>query len=136
VQTNARIAALGLVPIAEESFGMDTVSARADPIELLLAVRTNAVDAVVLGIESDDERGILSQLLAEYPDLTVLAVPSSGNAFIEQRCPCRWRIEDTSARGLLCALRSAVMDPCDSGGDMDPAGAALRHQRAVDDDGD
>lgn len=80
-------------------------------VDLLMAVRTNEADAVVL-FRSETEQGILSHLFAEFPDLTVLVLEPSGRAFIEQRCPSRRAIADSSATGLVEALRHAITQPC------------------------
>ena len=80
-------------------------------VELLLEVRSSKADVVVLFAESG-EVGILSHLFAEYPDLTVLILCPSGEAFIEERCPTRREIIDSSATGIVQALRDAILQPC------------------------
>jgi hypothetical protein len=80
-------------------------------VELLLAVRSTEADAVVFFAETD-EHGILSHLFAEYPDVRVLVLYPSGAAFIEERCPRRWPIADTSEVAILETLREAVEQPC------------------------
>ncbi|ESQ15773.1 MAG TPA: hypothetical protein DDY14_09270 [Chromatiaceae bacterium] len=82
-------------------------------IELLLEVRLTEADAVVLFAETN-ERGILSHLFAEYPDLTVLTLCPTGEAFIDECCPTRRTVIDSSAIGIVKALRDAIAQPCDS----------------------
>lgn len=81
-------------------------------IELLLAVRSTQADAVVVFAENYGA-GILSHLFAEYPDLTVLMLCSSGEAFIVERCPSRRAVFDLSTMGVIEALRDAVTRSCD-----------------------
>ena len=92
--------------------GFELVGRVSRLVELLLAIRSTEADAVVFFAETD-ERGILSHLFAEYPDLTVLTLCPSGEAYIEERCPTRWTVGDSSAVGIVEALRDAVTQPCD-----------------------
>jgi DNA-binding NarL/FixJ family response regulator len=92
---------------------VEVVGEPTDPLGVLVAVRETNADALVLELEQREEAGVLSHLLAEFPDLTVLTLLPSGEAFIEQRCAHRWSVDDLSPGGLLEALRRAVRAPCE-----------------------
>ena len=81
------------------------------PVDLLLAVLSTEANVVVL-FNPEEGQGIMSHLFAEYPELTVLILGPTGNAFIRQRCPSQWAVADTSFSGLVTALRNAVNEPC------------------------
>lgn len=93
--------------------GFEVVGRVSRLVELLLAVRSTEADAVVFFAETN-EHGILSHLFAEYPDLTVLTLQPSGEAFVEERCPSRRAIAVSSVTGITEALRSAIEQPCGS----------------------
>jgi hypothetical protein len=99
---------------------VDHVGCVSRPVELLLAVRAMRADAVVFFADTD-QRGILSHLFTEFPDLIVLILHSSGEAVIEERCPRRRGLADTSAEGVLQELHAARAYPCD---DAEPGAAA------------
>ena len=91
---------------------MEVIEGTTDPIGLLVMVGEMRPDAVALTLERDDQLGIVSHLLSEYPDLTILALHDSA-ALIVQRCSCQRTVEDTSPRGLISALCDAVENPCE-----------------------
>ena len=91
--------------------GFEVVREVNRPIELLLAVGSARIDAVVF-FDETDAPGIRSHLFAEYPGLTVLALHPSGAAYIEECCPTRRMIADRSSAGIARALREAVERPC------------------------
>ena len=77
--------------------------------------RTKA-DAVILAHEGTREPGLCSQLLAVYPDLTVLSVTTDlAYAFAQQLCPRCLGMTDVKAEDLMQVLRTAVRDPCSKG---------------------
>lgn len=97
--------------IARQS-DMEIVGETVDALGLLLAVRENKADAVVLGTDSESS-GLCSHLLAEYPSLTVLLLSAGGGkAFLGQLCPACKEITDASEERILAALREAVREPC------------------------
>ncbi len=91
--------------------GVEVVGRAGKSVDLLMAVSSTDADVVVLYSDEND-RGILSHLFAEFPDLTVLTLAPSGKAYIEQYCPMRWAIADQSSSGLVAALRQAIEQPC------------------------
>lgn len=87
----------------------------AEHVELLVAVRDTGADAVLLIVNVEEDEGMLSHLFAEYPDLTVLAIPEAmaydRTVFIEQRRRHRQRLANTSPAGIVDALCTAVREP-------------------------
>lgn len=62
--------------------------------------RANA-DVVILAQEGSEELGLCSQLLAMYPDLTILTVePDLGNVFSQQLCSHRCGVHVVSMETL------------------------------------
>jgi hypothetical protein len=107
--------------------GVDHVGCVSRPVELLLAVRAMRAEVVIFFADTD-KPGVLSHLFTEYPDLLVLILHPSGEAEIEERCPRRRPIADTSAEGvlgLLHAVREHACDDPESGG-LPVASAARR----------
>ncbi len=103
---------------------VEIVGEVAEHVELLVAVRDTNADAVLLVIDPDEDEGMLSHLFAEYPDLTVLAMPAGKpaaeavakwadrrSAFIEQRCRYRCSVDDATPDGIVKALCHAVREP-------------------------
>lgn len=82
-----------------------------DPIEVLVTVKQESINVVVLADEQQDTPGLSSHLLAEFPDVTVLALDASGQAWIEQRCHRRWCLP--SGTRLAPLLRDVVLNPCE-----------------------
>lgn len=93
------------------------------PVEVLLAVRSMKADAVVFFADTDHP-GILSHLFTEYPDLIAVILYSSGEAVIEELCPSRRTIADTSAQSILEALQDARAHPCGGRHDAEQGTAA------------
>lgn len=83
-------------------------------LDLLLAVKSEQPAAVILHGASE-QSGITSHLLSEFPDLTVLKLYDTGEAFIAQRCLNERQIVPTDAVTLSETLRHAVEDPCLNG---------------------
>ncbi len=92
---------------------MEVVGEVLNPVELLVTVRETAADAVILGLEDAQELGVCSHLLAEYPNLTILALASTGKtAFIR---PGRREIAEPSEAQILSALRHGIRSRWDRG---------------------
>jgi DNA-binding NarL/FixJ family response regulator len=92
---------------------MEVVAESSDGFGLLVKVKETRADAVILSATESDVLGLCSHLLAEYPDLTILALGSNGSGtFIEQLCPSRWNIAHASNESALAALHAAICDPC------------------------
>ena len=83
------------------------------PINILRATGTTMADAVILVQEGMDEPGLCSQLLAVYPDLTILSVtPDLSSAFTQQLCSRRRTIINAQQEEIIQELRVAVREPC------------------------
>ncbi len=59
--------------IIERQDDMEVVGEVLDPLDILMAVREAEVDAVILALKGSEDTGLCSHLLAEYPDLTIVA---------------------------------------------------------------
>lgn len=106
---------------------VEIVGEVAEHVELLVAVRETGADAVLMMIDPEEDEGMLSHLFAEYPDLTVLALPAAEDSaspmptqddlenavFIEQRCRYRSAVDDATPEGIARALCTAVREPFD-----------------------
>jgi len=91
---------------------MEVVGATVDAFGLLIALREREADAVILATDSEVS-GLCSHLLAEYPNLIVIALSTGGGkAFLEQLCPARREITNPSEERVLAALREAIREPC------------------------
>lgn len=98
--------------IAREQ-GMLLVGQANEPMDVLLLAGESRADVVVLTAGRDGASGVASLLLEQYPELTVLSLaPGRDGAFVEQLCPTRSPVVDTSARNLLAVIRDAVLHPC------------------------
>ena len=92
--------------------GFEIVARSSQAFDVLLAVRDARADVAVLVADDDEEPGLVSHLLGEYPDLTVLTFFPEGRAVIAQRCPTRLCVDHPSPRELLRQMRDAVFNPC------------------------
>lgn len=64
-------------------------------------------DAVILAQEGMDELGLCSQLLAVYPDLTILSVvPDLSAAFTQQLCSHRRELASVQQQDIMQSLRT------------------------------
>lgn len=97
-----------LVQTLEVQLDMEVVGDLGGGIELLVDAGHTRADVVVLGLEQMDLPGIATNLLAEYPHLSVLAVTTDGRAasLFELR-PRKTSIGDVSPQGLVDAIRAA-----------------------------
>lgn len=96
-----------------------------DPQDLRRAVREEGADAVIVALEDSKELDLCSQLLRDYPNLTILGLASDVSAFIEQLFPPRREIIDPSEVSILRSLRQAILAPCSS----EEAGKASEESR-------
>lgn len=102
--------------LVAEQEDMEVVGDCRGPMKILQETGRAKADAVILPQEGTDEPGLCSQLLALYPDLTVLSVTrQSTYAFIQQLCSRRVGMSDVTADNLMRALRVAVRAPCSEG---------------------
>jgi chemotaxis response regulator CheB len=80
------------------------------PLDTLLAVGTHRPDVVVIGAERAGEPpGVVTHLLAEYPDVKVLCVGPDGASGYLLR-PVRVPVADASPVGLLTAIRALTYE--------------------------
>lgn len=92
---------------------MELVGDCRGPMKILQETgRTNA-DAVVLVQEENEEPGLCSQLLAVYPDLTILVVSSDmRRMFTQQLCSHRKGMVAREQLDIVRTMRMAVKQPC------------------------
>ena len=103
----------GIRELVEAQEDMELVGDCRGPMEILQAVGRAKADAVILAQEGMDEPGLSSQLLAVYPDLTILSVtPDMAQAFTRQLCSRRLEIPNVQKQDIVQSLRAAVRDPC------------------------
>jgi DNA-binding NarL/FixJ family response regulator len=81
----------------------------ADPVDLLMAVRSTGANVVIHSWPRSREiPGICSHLLAEYPDLLIIAIPSDSDRIVT----CRQTItvsefQNAGVENVLSELRRA-----------------------------
>ena len=97
--------------LVEGQPGMEIVGDLRGPMRILQEVGRTKADAIILTLDGIEEPGLCSQLLAVYPDLTILGV-ASDMAFIQQLCPRRRDIIDPQSMNIVESLRAAVREPC------------------------
>ena len=92
---------------------MELVGEAFDPINLLLTVKDTQADVVIMGHKQPVSiPGICTHLLAEYPDILVLTLPSqSDRAFLYIRKISRDEIPYTSLEDLIKAIDEALSSP-------------------------
>jgi DNA-binding NarL/FixJ family response regulator len=70
-------------------------------------------DAVILAQEGINEPGLCSQLLAVYPDLTILSVTTDlASAFTQQLCSHRRDFTAVQLQDIVQSIRAAVRGFC------------------------
>ena len=90
---------------------MEVVGEALDPLDVLYAVRKTEADVVVTTLPKSGEPGISSHLLAEYPDLLVLALaPDGSDATLYRQVLVRESLRREALDGLLSTVRQAA-DP-------------------------
>ena len=100
--------------LVEEQEDMELVGDCRGPMKILQETGRANADAVILAQEGTAEPGLCSQLLAVYPDLTVLSVTSDmASTFTQQLCSRRQHIETHTSVDIVAVLRSAVKESCD-----------------------
>jgi chemotaxis response regulator CheB len=91
---------------------MEIVGEVLDLSALVRTAKETAAEVIIVAVEDSVALGLSSQLLAECPGVTILALASQGNAaFIEQVCLGRRGIAEPSEVNILSALRHAIQDP-------------------------
>jgi DNA-binding NarL/FixJ family response regulator len=95
--------------LLENQIDIELIAESPDPLELLLAVEDHKADVVILTLPfSEGDIGVCSHLLAEYPDLVVLAfAPDSESVCLLRRTIVREQLQRISDDMILQAIRGA-----------------------------
>ncbi len=107
-----------LCSLLERQADIEVATTTPDPVELLAAVdRTEAEVVLVTLPESGADPGICSHLLAEYPDLLVIALsPVEQRAIVFRQVITREELMPVAEEGLLRAIRRQRDETPRSGG--------------------
>jgi DNA-binding NarL/FixJ family response regulator len=98
--------------IAEQE-DMEVVGDCRGPMKILQETGKVNADIVILAQDGSEELGLCSQLLATYPDLTIVSVlPELDMAFTQQLCSHRKQVLSGNRLGIVQAMRKAVRQPC------------------------
>jgi len=96
--------------LVEEQDDMELVGDCRGPMKILQETGRTKADAVILAQEGTDEPGLCSQLLAVYPDLTILSINQDMTAgFMQRLCSQRCALTNTEYAVIAQTLRLAVM---------------------------
>jgi DNA-binding NarL/FixJ family response regulator len=99
----------GIRKLVAEQEDMELVGDYRGPMKILQEIGRTKADAVILAQEGTDEPGLCSQLLAVYPDLTIMCMTSDLTAlFIQRVCSHRRRLASAECVDIAQALRVAV----------------------------
>lgn len=99
--------------LVEEQEDMEIVGDCRGPMKILQEAGRTKADAVILAHEGTQEPGLCSQLLAVYPDLTILGVTADMTAgFVRQMCSRRHALAEIKKQDVIDRLRTAVREPC------------------------
>lgn len=91
---------------------MEVVGDCRGPMRILQETGRAKADAVILAQEGVDEPGLCSQLLAVYPDLTILSVTTDlASAFTQQLRSQRRELTNGERERVIESLRTAVRHP-------------------------
>ena len=92
---------------------MEVVGDVRGPMKILQEIGRTKADAIVLVQEANEEPGLCSQLLAVYPDLTVIGVSSDmTRVFTQQLCSHRKMMTIGEELDIVQTMRIAVRQPC------------------------
>jgi DNA-binding NarL/FixJ family response regulator len=98
--------------IIKRQSDMEIVGEVLDLSALVRTAKATATDVIIVAVEDSEALGLSSQLLAERPEVIILALASQGDvAFIEQVCLGRRDIAEPSEANILNAVRQAIQDP-------------------------
>ena len=94
-------------------YDMELVGDVRGPMKILQEIGRTKADVVVLLQEGNEEPGLCTQLLAVYPDLTVIGVSSDmTQVFTQQLCSHRKRMVTREHLDIVRTMRMAVKQPC------------------------
>ncbi len=98
--------------LVEEQEDMEVVGDCRGPMKILQETGRAKADAVILAQEGSHEPGLCSQLLAVYPDLTILSVTTDlAFAFTQQLRSQRRELTNGERERVIESLRAAVRHP-------------------------
>ena len=96
-----------------EQEDMEVVGDCRGPMKILQETGKVNADIVILAQESSEEIGLCSQLLAVYPDLTIVSVdPTLDITFTHQLCSYRKRVVTSDQLDIVRTMRIAAKAPC------------------------
>jgi DNA-binding NarL/FixJ family response regulator len=99
--------------LVAEQEDMEVVGDVHGPMKILQETGRVHADAVILAQEGAEEPALCSQLLAVYPDLTILSVtPDMASVFTQQLCSHRQEVGSLKREDIVQTLRVSVRDPC------------------------
>lgn len=99
--------------LVAEQEDMEVVGDCRGPMKILQEIGRAKADAVILIHEESDEPGLCSQLLAVYPDLTILSVnPDMSCVSTQQLCSHRKRVATGEHLDIVRTMRMVVRQPC------------------------
>lgn len=87
---------------------MEVVADCRGPMKILQEAGRKRADAVILAQQGSDEPGLCSQLLAVYPDLTVLCVGNNENLYVEQLRAYREELQGVQFRDIAQIIRTII----------------------------
>jgi hypothetical protein len=100
--------------LVAEQEDMELVGDCRGPMNILQETGRTKADAVILAQEGTNEPGLCGQLLAVYPDLTILRVSADMSAAsIQKLCSRRVAVPSTECADLIETLRAAVRNLCE-----------------------
>lgn len=95
--------------LVTEQEDMEVVSDCRGPMKILQETGRTKADAVILAQEDTDEPGLCSQLLAVYPDLTIVGVASNmAWGYTQLLCARRKNFVISKEQDIMQALRATA----------------------------
>jgi DNA-binding NarL/FixJ family response regulator len=95
--------------LVEKQEDMEVVGDCRGPMKILQETGRVNADAVILAQEGLEEAGLCSQLLAVYPDLTIVGlIEETRSAFALRLCSRRRDLENGAGETIVDAIRSSV----------------------------
>ena len=96
-----------------EQEDMELVGDCRGPMKILQETGRVHADAVILAQEGTEEPALCGQLLAVYPDLSILGLtPDLASVFTQQLCSHRREFTNLQRQDIMQSLRAVVRNPC------------------------
>lgn len=103
----------GIRQLVAEQEDMELVGDCRGPMKILQETGRVKADAVILAQEGTEELELCNQLLAVYPDLTIVSVTRDmAAAFTQHICSHRRNMVQSNKAKIIDELRAAVRKPC------------------------